>query len=180
MQTKGGGRGGDPDHPTARLVSRSTRASPKFPLLHAPAFSPHARRAHATAKEEGSRMIGSLSRGAAGAERRGGSRGWPVPSRGDPIVEISRRGLGPCARGAAGAERGGELRGWPVQSPGRSNRGNLTVVGGDRAEEETDEEDENRRSMVAAHHRPQSGLCYQVAQLVLVKMYQIYSRTNQN
>ena len=119
-------------------------------------------------------MIGSLSRGAAGAERRGGSRGWPVPSRGDPIVEISRRGLGPCARGAAGAERRGESRGWPVPSPGRSNRGNLTVVGGDRAEEETDEEDENRRSMAAAHHRPQSGLCYQVAQLVLVKMYLRY------
>ena len=89
-------------------------------------------------------------------------------------MEISRRGLGPCARGAAGAERGGELRGWPVPSPGRSNRGNFTVVGGDRAEEETDEEDENRRSMAAAHHRPQSGLCYQVAQLVLVKMYLRY------
>ena len=104
-------------------------------------------------------MIGSLSRGAAGAERRGGSRGWPVPSTGDPIVEISRRGVGPCARGAAGAERGGELRGWPVPSPGRSNRGNLTVVGGDRAEEETDEEDENHRLMAAAHHCSHPRLC---------------------
>ena len=117
--------------------------------------------------------MGPCARGAAGAERGGGSRGWPVPSRGDPIVEISRRGLGPCARGAAGAERRGESRGWPVPSPGRSNRGSLTVVGGDRAEEETDEEDENRRSMAAAHHRPQSGLCYQVAQDVRVKMFGI-------
>ena len=80
--------------------------------------------------------MGPYARGAAGAERGGGSRGWPVPSTGDPIVEISRRGLGPCARGAAGAERGGGSCGWPAPSPGRSIRGNLAAWEEIEAEEE--------------------------------------------